>query len=141
MIGGVSQRHTGIFGIQYATTPTGTKILDGQGKDVQGNKYLTAGERAATMQDGYQKAHGFGNQINDSIHRGQAAAANQRAAQTYQNAAANGNITRFEQRQINSANRDAGIANKQVEVDNARTHLGEVKMNAARNGRITPGEQ
>jgi hypothetical protein len=56
----VSQRHTGIFGIQYATTPTGTKLLDNQGKDVAGNKYLTAGQRAATMQDGYQKASGLG---------------------------------------------------------------------------------
>lgn len=138
--GGVSSAHN-FMGLHFATTPQGFKPLDNQNKDIQGNKYLTAGQRHQMMADGYKKAHGFGNQISDSIHRNQAAAANARAQQTYSNAAANGNITRFEQRQINGANRDAKIANKQVEVDTARTHLGNVERNAARDGKITPWEQ
>jgi hypothetical protein len=56
-------------------------------------------------------------------------------------AAANGNITKLEQRNINSANRDAGLRTSKSSVDNARTHLGNVKVSAARDGKITPAEQ
>lgn len=137
--GGVSTRQQ-FLGINYATSTNGqATLLNNKGVDASGTKHLTAHQRHATMADGFKKAHGH--QATDQAHKNQAAAANHRAGATYAQASANGNITKHEQRNINSANRDATIANKQVGVDDARKHLGHVKANAARDGRITPGEQ
>jgi hypothetical protein len=136
--GGVSTRQQ-FLGINYASnTKGGVTLLNNKGVDKAGNKHLTASERFSMLKKGGANAQ-F--RASDASNRNAAAQANTRAKQTYQNAAANGTITRFEQREINSANRDAGIANKQVQVDNARRHLGHVQTRAAADGKITPAEQ
>jgi hypothetical protein len=138
---GVSTRHQ-IGGFNYATSTSGqAQLLNRQGVDAFGRQHLTAGQRTAMMADGYKKASGLGNRIGDAIHRGQASAASAHARATYANAARDGVVTKYEQRQIDSANRDARIAHKQVQVDQARTHLGNVQRNAALDGIITPSER
>jgi hypothetical protein len=79
--------------------------------------------------------------LDDLQRRVQAGDANRRAAETYQNAAKGGQITRFEQRPVDQASRDRNIADKQVEYDAARRALGDLEKNMARDGKVTPQER
>jgi hypothetical protein len=57
------------------------------------------------------------------------------------NARADGNISMFEQRDINNARRDVNIADKQVAVDTQRRHVGHLERQFSDDGKITMGER
>src|SRR5688572_3737829 len=102
--GSVSTRNQ-FLGINYATdTKVGVQLLGSKGVDAAGAKHLTRDERFNMMKEGRESAR-FS--VGDAVNRFQSSQANTRARATYQNAAKGGTITRFEDKQIAGAGRDA----------------------------------
>ncbi len=129
--------------IQRQPAPSAPKVRSAKPRvhihraQVGRTKYLGLRQQFRMMRRGHSKAK-F--RSSDASHRWQARTANSRASRTYRKAAADGVITKYEQRQINGANRNRNIANMQVRYDSQRRHLGNVEMRAARDGKITPAE-
>ena len=76
-----------------------------------------------------------GAKIENPLGRLQAANAQERFNKTYKNAMVDGNIGSYDKRKVNSADRDAEIANKQVQADQVKQH---VQSMAGRARRLMP---